>query len=196
MTSIMLSAGRATRLGGGCKAMKLVGGRTMHEWWRRTHLDKPTVVCRSEDAASIPGPSIVCDEGGGPAFALRAALALVAEPVTVVYADTWVPAVPHEDEFCGVAAARGPRSWDVVEDGLVAYRHVDADEAALVAIGLYRFADVERLGKCVDEAINGRTIGAEVGLADVVNLYGLPFVPVVGWQDVGDPQALARWRHL
>lgn len=193
----MLSAGRATRLDGVCKAMNLVGGRTMYEWWRRCQLTKPTVVCRSEHARSIPGPTIICDEGGGPAFALRAALALVTEgPVTVTYADTWVPAVPHDTEFCGVAAARGPRSWDVVEDGLVAYRHVDEAEAALVAVGLYRFADVDRLTKCIDEAIGRRTIGAEVGLADVVNAYGLPFVPVLGWQDVGDPQAIARWRHL
>lgn len=197
MTALMLSAGKATRLGGECKALSKVGRFAMHEWWRRILLERITVVCRSEFEHEIPCRTIVCDDGGGPAVALATALEYLDDsPLTVIYGDTWAPVAPRADEFCGVAAAGGGRSWDVVEDGLVAYRHVDEGEAALVAIGLYRFTRVDDLSEVLDKVLADAHPTAEVGMADVVNRYGLPFVPVTGWQDVGDHDARARWRYM
>lgn len=204
MTVLLLSAGNATRLGDsapeGCKAAAMVNDRQMLDWtWEA--FGRPIVVCRGKHLKVISKSidTVVVDEGGGPAFALGKALAKVqpTDSVTVVFADTWVPewGVPRDPEFCGVAAAKGGRSWDVVEDGLVAYRHVADSEAALVCIGLYRFADPQALKDAVDKALVNAPSG-EVGMGDVVNTYGLPFVPVLGWQDVGDPLALARWRPL
>lgn len=200
MTALMLSAGKATRLNGACKAAAVIGRRPMHEWWHRVLLERITVVCRSEHADALPTQTIVCDDGGGPAVALATALEspLVDSdrPLTVIFGDTWVPACPLADEFCGVAAAGGGRSWDVIEDGLLAYRHVDDGEAALVAIGLYRFARPDDLRTVLDKVIADAHPTAEVGMADVVNAYGLPFVPVTGWQDVGDFDARRRWRLM
>jgi hypothetical protein len=191
----MLSAGNASRLGGGCKALTEVGGRTMLDWWRSI-AGTVTVVCRSEHANLIDGPVVICDDGGGPALALSAALEHVEDrPLTVVYADTWVPAVPAVMEFCGVAAGEGGRKWDVIEDDIAAYCEVPEGSSALVAIGLYRFARLDDLFDAVGKVLFDAPPG-EVGMADVVNAYGLPFIPVPGWQDVGDPAAQARWRLM
>lgn len=204
MTTLLLSAGNATRLGerapGGCKAMTEVGGRTIIDWW--SDVDPGLqVVCRREHAGVLPTAAnpVYCDDGGGAAVAVKAALPTEG-PVTVVYADTWLPSwqVPKGVDWCAVAAASGGRKWDVVEDGLVAYRDVEPGEAALVCIGLYRFADVDRLEWALQEAIGMAQFfgGGEAGMADVVNAYGCTFRPVVGWQDVGDPRALSQWKAL
>lgn len=201
MTTLMLSAGEATRLGdlapGGCKAMTVVGGRTMIDWWTELAGETPTVVCRSSHLAVIDDtvPTVVCDDGGGAARALNAGLTACKpdEPVTVVYADTFVSVVPNGSEWCAVDAAQGGRAWDIVEDGLVYYGDLPPEEMALVCVGLYRFAETDRLDVAVTHAL--AQADGEVGMADVVNFYGLPFVPVAGWQDVGDPEALARWRQ-
>lgn len=204
MTAVLLSAGKATRLGDrapqGCKALVEVGGETMLGHWRkRFSADDFLVVCRSEhqDAMDDAGVrSVVCDTGGGPAAALAAALPYCSGPTTVIYADTWSSHLPEADAFCGVAAASGGRNWDVVEDGLVAYRHVEVGEVALVAVGLYRFPELGPLRVAIGKA---RSMAAflgdsEAGLADVVNHLDIPFVPVVGWRDVGTPDALDAWR--
>lgn len=206
MTVLLLSAGRATRLGdlapSGCKAAMKVGDRTMIDWVWETFDERPVVVCRPEHGSVISKeiPTVTTDEGGGPAVAVAKALAAGAiegeAPVTIIYADTWIPVwgIPHEPEFCGVAAGFAGRAWDVVEGGTVTYRHVT--EAALVCIGLYRFTDSGALADAVGKAMANAEANAEVGMGDVVNAYGLPFVPVLGWQDTGDQLALARWRPL
>lgn len=204
MTAILLSAGKASRLGGlapdGCKALVKVAGTTMLDHWAGVFDDDLLVVVRSEHVPAMTGRGIdfvTCDSGGGPAVALRTGLALAVEdqPVTVIYADTWVPAwaVPVGDDWCAVAAAGGGRRWDTLVEGQLAYEWVDTDEVALVAVGLYRFSDPDRLAKCLAAAIDDTD---ETGLAPVVNLYGSPMVPVVGWQDVGDPEAIDRWGAL
>lgn len=207
MTTLLLSAGKATRLGddapGGCKALAVVGGKTMLGWW--LDFDPTlTLVCRSEHVPHLPTglvDTITCDSGGGAAVAVQEALPFADGPVTVAYADTWVPAdcVPRGQDWCAVAAAAGGRRWDVVEGGLVAYTDVPAGDAALVCIGLYRFNDTPALAKALTEAIVlARLEGREAGMADVVNIYGdgLSFRPVLGWQDVGDPHALSSWRRM
>ena len=204
MTTVLLSAGRASRLGdrapGGCKALLDVGGRTMLDWWTDLAPDGLVVVVRSEHVDLLPdGVSrVVCDQGGGPAQALAAALVACDgdSPVTVAYADTWLPGLPPGDEWCAVAAAKGGRRWDVAEEGLLAYRDVDLGEVALVAVGAYRFGARWRLELALDFELRQAPPDAEVGLAEVVNDLGLPFVPVLGWQDVGDETALASWGPL
>lgn len=199
MTSLLLSAGEATRLRGiapgGCKAMTIVGGLTMVGWWTALLGRSPTVVCRSEHLAVLPDDidTVICDSGGGPARALEAGLAACAadEPVTVAFADTWLPELPDGPEWCAVAAADPGRSWDVVEDGIVYYG--DPGDVAVVCIGAYRFAEAERLATAVETAI-AWSEASEVSMGEVVNTYRLPFVAVNGWQDVGDPIALNRWR--
>lgn len=201
MTAFLLSAGNATRLDdlapGGCKAMTIVGGQTMLDWWASSLGEMPTVVCRSDHLVVLPDNvnTVICDTGGGPARALQAALDVCDpdEPVTVAYADTWLYELPEGDEWCAVAAAPGGRSWDVVEDGFVWYG--DPIDAALVCVGAYRFGDFERLARSVDDALEA-SHNAEVGMGEVVNFYLLPYVPAFGWQDVGDPDALGRWRAL
>ena len=202
MSTFLLAAGEATRLGGSCKAMTLVGDRPMVDWWRDALGAAPTVICRSVDLPWIPIhiPAVTCDEGGGPARALSCALefARPAEPVTVIYADTWLPALPDITEFCAVAKAKGGRKWDIYDEGgYVTYEMLPAGEEAWACVGAYRFADPFRLRLAVDSALEEHGAdGAEVGMGDVVNRYGVPFVPVKGWQDVGDHAAVARWRPL
>lgn len=203
MTTLLLSAGQATRLGdaapGGCKALVDVGGRTMLDWWQEIDPGL-TLVCRPEHAHMVlsKASDVVLSNGGGSAVAVQDALQYgLDSPVTVAFADTWVPAhaVPAGVDWCGVAAAPGGRRWDVLEGGLLAYVDLDPGASALVAIGLYRFADVERLVKVVDSAVTrAQRQGVEAGMADVVNLYGCSFKPVWGWQDVGDMAALAAWK--
>lgn len=203
MTTLLLSAGQATRQGKrapmGCKALVDVGGRTMLDWWQE-YDPGLTLVCRPEHASGVlsKASDVVLSNGGGPAAAVQDALRYGADgPVTVVYADTWVPvhAVPKGVDWCGVAAAAGGRRWDVLEGGLLAYVDCGPGSAELVAIGLYRFADVDRLIKVVDTAVE-RAVewGVEAGMSDVVNLYGCTFKPVWGWQDVGDEAALDAWK--
>lgn len=197
MTAVLLSAGRSTRLGlrapGRCKALLKVGGRTMLDHWRDRFPDL-VVVVRSEHRDLLPDDvqRVVCDEDGGPARALAAALDVCDQgPITVIYADTWTPHVPEGSEWCGVAAAAGGRNWYVAEEGLLAYRAVAEDEVALVGVGLFRFAEKWRLALALTHELMVGT--GEVGLDGVVNDLDIPFVPVVGWQDVGDPEALGRF---
>lgn len=206
MTGVLLAAGKATRLGQlaphGCKALVKVGGETMLDHWRGHFGDELLVVCRSEHADLLPDDvrRVTCDTGGGPAVALAAALPQCGQgPTTVAYADTWVKYLPEGHEWCAVGAGAGGRSWDVVEDGLLAYRYVDFGEAALVGIGLFRFAELWRLELALDHEIRFAGVhapGIEIGLADVANALNLPLAPALGWQDVGDPAALAAWRPM
>lgn len=199
MTVVVLAAGNATRMKHlaprGCKALAAPGGRTMIEWTRQATGENPLVVCKSEHVELIgtDASTVVCDELGGPVRALKEALPYVDihGPLTVLYSDTWVPALP-QGEFCGVAAADGGRFWDVVEDGLAAYRYVDSDEAALVCIGAYRFHHIPRLRRCVGFAL--ASVGPAASMAEVVNHYRMPFRTVTGWQDIGDEPAFGRFR--
>jgi hypothetical protein len=207
VTAVLLSAGHASRLGdlapGGCKAALPVGGGMMLDWWRDLVDDELLVVVRPEHLEVLPERPDVryleCDGGGGPAAALAFALPWCEpnQPVTVGYADTWLPELPVGSEWCAVAAARGGRRWDVVEDGLLAYRDVELGEVALVAVGAYRFGALWRLRLALEHELSlVPSLDTEVGLADVVNTLGLPLVPAYGWRDVGDPVALASWSAL
>lgn len=164
----------------------------MLDWWRDRFPDL-VVVVQSKHASLLPDDvrRVICDLGGGPARSLAAALPECDNgPITVIYADTWTPHVPEGDEWCGVAAAMGGRSWYVAEEGLLAYRSVGEDECALVGVGLFRFAQKWRLALALSHELNQ----GETGLDQVVNDLDLPFVPVVGWQDVGDTESLLKWR--
>lgn len=178
--------------------MTIVGGRPMLDWWGDLLGGRPTVVCRSDHLAVIPDDvdTVICDDGGGPAAALAAALDVCdpGEPVTVGFADTWLQTLPEGSAWCAVAAADPGRAWDVVDDGIVWYG--DPGETSLVCVGAYRFAEHYRLADAVAVAIDDAEVRGvnEATMGAVVNAYGLPFVSVSCWQDVGDPGALDRWR--
>lgn len=207
MTTLLLSAGRGTRLDGAapgnCKALLEVGGRTMLEWWQTFDPDL-TVVVRSEHVELLPPGTnfTVCDAEGGPANAVASVMRLLPDtrPVTIAYADTWLPELPPGSEWCAVAAALGGRRWYVVEDGLLSYVEIPLREAALVAVGAFRFASVSYFIDAVEAALTVNELmdgPDEVGMDAVVNAYGgLPFVPAFGWQDVGDSVGIAKWRPV
>lgn len=198
-TALLLSAGKAERLGGlapgGCKAMVEVGGRSMLDWWRDA-FPRLIVACRSEHNDVLPNdvPRVICNEGGGPARALRKAMdACDQGPITVIYADTWVPVVPRGPSWCAVAPADGGRKWYVAEDGLLNYRYVDEGVTEIVGVGLFRFPEKWRLTLALEHELAVTPEGQDCGLDVVSNDLGLEFEPVLGWQDVGDPQALEAW---
>lgn len=204
MTAVMLSAGKASRMGslapGGCKALVEVDGVTMFEHWAE-RFDDLFLVCRSDNLGVLSARGmlpelVVTDEERGPAWALACALNYVdtAEPVTVIYADTWLGGDPPQgDDWTAVAAAQGGRPWYVAEHGGLCYRNTHPTEVVLAGIGLFRFADHARLRRCLEVSLSEE---AEVGMGMVHNLYGAPFRPVSGWQDVGTPEALAAWRAV
>lgn len=200
MRAIILSAGRAVRLGNlaprGCKVLTKVGGVSV----LRRQLDlldgyDVTVVARSAHVdllKSYPVEVVAHDLYDGPVGALNAA-----EPVgdtLVVYGDTlWerLPEPPeyyqHTDgrtismsEWIGVAGAPGGRKWDVISGTEIGYRWVGEDQFAIVCVGLYRFAHAERLtGPSMPEALAR---------------YGpLQHLAIPGWRDVGDIDAVAAF---
>lgn len=197
MTAVLLSAGRATRLGGRCKALVEVGGRTMIEHWS-DRFDDLLVVCRAEHVHDVQCQHawvVPFDEGGGPARALDAALPHLTESglLTVIYADTYVSApLPAGIDWTGVAAAQGGRPWYVAEHGGLDYRNTHPSEVVLAGVGLFRFSDLDRLRQCLHAALDGRD--KEVGMDAVHNLYAAPFAVINGWQDVGTEEALTAWR--
>lgn len=190
--NLILTAGKAARMGNlspdGCKALTVFRGRPTIEW-QLDVLGEAVIVCRSDHVSRLSeyGRSFATDEMGGPAGALRAALAEPADdPVTVVYADSYFEELPTESEWCGTGRGYGGRSWDLVGDP-VRYRHVEAWASANVCVGLYRFADPQRL----TDVLNGLAGGGELGMPAVLSQYHLPFIPVPSWVDLGTPEALA-----
>lgn len=204
MELIVLTAGRATRLGSfapaGCKALVRVHDRPMlANQLDVVEPDHTTVVCRSAHTRLLYGFDVLAlpfDEGGGPARALQACVPLfgrdITGPVVVAYADTWFTELPHGKDWCGTHPAPGGRYWDVADDELL-YRYVRPDVTLPVCVGLYRFDDLERLADAIGLATLAST--EEVGMGPVVRRYGARFVDVPSWQDVGDPAALVAFKR-
>jgi hypothetical protein len=191
MTSVILTAGAGTRMGGsapdGCKALVMAGRRLMIEW-QTDLLGGARIVCRERHAERLAryGHVVVDDSLAGPAHALKAGVAGLSGPVTVLFADTYVEAVPEGDAWCGVATAPYARVWDVVRTRQVVRAKAEAPEQ--VCIGLYRFPDAGRLLATLSTYWHHG-----MGLGPVVNAERLPFVRVTDWQDVGTYDALERF---
>lgn len=185
--NVILTAGLGTRMGDlapdGCKSLTMVDGRPAIEWQLGV-LGEATIVCRGRHKHILEqyGPVIVDDSLCGPVFALNAALPADG-PITVVYADSLFTALPHGDEWCGVAEASGPRSWDVVDYDeeammpMVRHRWVSREETARVCTGIYRFGELRKI--------------SELSMPEMLNRRRTPMVEISSWRDVGTPEALA-----
>lgn len=198
MNLVVLTAGRATRLGPdapyGCKALTPINGRPIIErQMAAADADTVTIVARSEHRSLLTeyGDVVIHDGFDGPARALSAAIRRVPTPVLAAYADTFFAEVPAGEDWCGTHEAQGGRYWDVADDDVV-YRYVRPDRTVDVCVGLYRFDDHDRLTAALIRACS--VPHHEVGMSGVVNRYGCRFVDVPSWQDIGDRDALARFK--
>lgn len=202
MKPVILTAGRATRAGkyapDGCKALVLLDGRPVIEHQLDVLQADPVIVCRSEHAPMLRayGEVITNDRGRGAGDALASALAVVDEPVAVAYADTWFSALPDGEDWCGVGIGHGGRNWYVISPNHTAtYANVPADEVALVGVGLFHFADIDRLRRITNRfGTEWRWRGEEWGLDVVLNTYETwRAVHVPSWRDVGSVEHIEAW---
>lgn len=197
MNLVVLTAGRATRLGSdaphGCKAETPLDGRPIiSRQIQAADPDTVTIVCRSEHQSLMRrwGTVITHDGYDGPARALCAAIHHIDTPIVVAYADTFFTDLPDGQDWCGVHDAPGGRYWDVADDDVI-YRYVRPDRTVSACVGLYRFDDHDRLTAALIRAC--AVPHHEVGMSGVVNRYRCRFVDVPSWQDIGDRDALARF---
>ena len=198
MRALILSAGKSTRLGGKQKLLVTAGGIPVHEWHRRALTDyKTAVVVRPEDDAEVAAALTWADrivphgKTNGPVGAIAAYLRLFDDDteLLVVYADTLIPAQPlPPGDWVGVSRLTD-RTWDHQNKYGV---WVKEELPTMVAVGLYRFADLQELRRVMDEVGDKD----DHHLPDLLNLYQARVyttqVPITGWHDAGDPAALAR----
>ena len=195
--AVILAAGRATRLGGVNKLLVEAAGVPVLNWHERALADYridavvPTADCVAVLRAGWEGGTLVgSDEYDGPAGALRTYVRAVGlnEPLVVVFADTLLRTVPDDvGNWVGVAPAPW-RVWDY-KQGDLWMRGVPHFE---VCVGVYRFEDAEALRCSLDALPVGRELAMVTLLREYDNKHRLNTVPVHGWQDAGDHDALAR----
>ncbi len=204
MRAVVLSAGKASRLGGVNKLLITAGDRPVYEW-HRALLEgyRTAVVSRPADAGEIairlPWVDRVVGhpEPDGPVGALAAYLDAYPEDedLLVLYADTLlVPQPLPGGDWVGVAPAPA-RRWDFPTDrGHWARGVIDVP----VCVGIYRFAYPAELRKAI---VGAREDAEAIGVSDVpmtllLNRYArevsLPWNRIRGWHDAGDPEALSR----
>lgn len=199
MTAVVLSAGKATRLNGMCKALVYVAGERAIDRQAAVLDAEPLVVVRTEHVEDVKAAGyhpVVCDELGGPIRALKAALAHCkrGEPVTVLFADTMLEHVPSDvSNWVMYDYAWGGREWDTVHlysNGVFSARawYPDKDYRA-VAVGAYSFSDVDALKWATEN------VPDDGPLAWMLNAYPhkLDGVRAVGWRDVGDFDSIAKF---
>jgi hypothetical protein len=179
--NVILTAGLATRMGdrapGGCKALAMVDGRPAIEHQLEL-LGNATIVCRTPHARRLEqyGRVVIHDWLGGPALALRAALAVLQghATVTVLYADTLLKDLPEGRSWCATAWTDETREWDLVVGDSVVRRRGPGE----ACVGAYRFDDPWLVASLIDVVGAGQ-------LGPVVNLMQPRFVQVEGWRDIG-----------
>lgn len=198
--AVILAAGRSTRLGGVNKLLVNAGGVPVHEWHRRAlagfkvgAVVRPTDFHEVSEAAPWLDEVVGHERQDGPVGALLAYLNDSNEPITVVYADTLLPQVPDEDDdWVGVAKAPG-RVWDYWEGEWT--RGVPYVE---VCVGAYRFNCVSCLRTTARNLV-AKSDG-ETHMADLLRSYSdehnVQRLPLEGWQDAGDPEAVARVKKI
>jgi hypothetical protein len=199
MTAVVLSAGRATRLNGMCKALVWVAGRRAVDRQAEVLGVDPLVVVRTEDVQAVRAAKyrpVVCDDLGGPVRALKAALPECDpdEPVVVLFADTMVRSLPlSRSNWVGYDFTWGGREWDTVHlysNGVFSSRAwFPAKDYRSVAVGAYSFSDVAALRWACENAPD------DGPFAWMLNAYPHPLegVRAHGWQDVGDVEAVGRY---
>lgn len=196
MSVVVLSAGKASRLGGICKALTDVKGRTAIDRQTEALGEKPLLVVHSQHSRFVAERGFdfrVCDEYGGPIRALKAALPFVEFPLTVLFADTLFTRLPTGSDWVGYGYRKGGREWDTIEltpKGVFSARAWYPDDGFhAVAAGAYNFSDRDGLLAAVDE------VPDDGPMAWLCNAYPFPLEAerLLGWQDVGDFKAIARF---
>ena len=197
MKAVILAAGKSTRLGGQSKLLVEAGGKPVHEWHRQAlegfevgAVVRPTDFNDVEREVPWLKKLVGHNDYDGPVGALLAYLGESSEPITVIYADTLLPTVPKDDHDW-VAVAPAPwRVWDYYDGEWT--RGVPYVE---VCIGAYRFSCISCL-KCISRNLLQKADGIEVHMVDVIRAYSeehiIQRLRVEGWQDAGDPEAIAR----
>lgn len=200
--AVILSAGKATRLGGANKLTVEAGGLPVSEWHRRLLEGfRVAVVAPTGDAAglamALPWADRVLGHAraDGPVGALSAYLSAYPEDgeIVVLFADTLLaPQSLPEGDWVGVADSP-QRRWDFpAGDGI----YLRGTLAFPVCVGIYSFSWASKLREAAAEAMEDGTIFGErdVPMIRLLNRYEpqLREMPVRGWHDAGDPEAISR----
>lgn len=203
MRAFILSAGKATRMGGlaphGVKSLCSLGGRTLFDIQSEALRDQgwEPVLFTSVELPDLPHH--VLPQHSGPGEALYHALRYADGPTLVVYADTlWTGILPNPGEWVGVADPPNlGRNWDVAAER---FEYRFAREGEKVCVGLYCFTSPDEVRDACLRARRERD--GEIGMADVLNLLPPPERHLIdGWTDVGDALSLrlaqidTAWQH-
>lgn len=218
MRGIILAGGKATRLGPLAaqlnKSLVSIGQQPMLvrqvQQLQRAGCDTIDVVTSPGsddqvrnviDCAGLPNVyTSVQPEPLGPGDALGWGLQLIRrEDVLVLMADTLLADedVINLTTSSAVAVAAAPATRPFCVKSPLSDRWLDAEVAAgtaNVAVGAFFFQSAAALERIIKK-LRRKNSGDEIGMADVLNDYGvekLQLVPVTSWQDVGDVPALAR----
>ena len=196
--TVIVAAGRSTRLDGACKLLVEAAGQPVHKW----HTD---VWGQETDAIVLPehvdalgdagwnGNIYGVDAGGGPARALLEYMDTVQEKdvVNVVYADSLLRHRPNaKGDWVGVSIAQSGREWDFW-NGFSWARGMPKVE---VCCGVYQFSN----GELLLEILRGVEYpsGEEVGMTTVLRRYDheqrLERLWIRDWQDAGDWEAIRK----
>lgn len=193
MRVLILNAGKSTRLDGRDKMFVEAGGVPVHQWHRRAYDGLDVALVTRSDAET---PSWIervhrHDEADGPLGAVASYLNAYDDDdeLLVVYADTLIAKQDFPDgDWVGVSLLLD-RTWDHVNRYGQWVKDVLPTQ---VGVGVYRFADLTLLRRCI-ESLGTKP---DYHLPDLLNLYGAtryltPFT-LVGWHDAGDWAALSR----
>jgi len=190
---LILNAGKATRLDGHDKLFVEAGGVPVHEWHRRAYdgLDVALVTRTGKATPDWITRVHRHDASDGPLGAVNSYLQAYDDDkeLLVVYADTLIAKQDLPDgDWVGVSLLL-QRRWDHVNR----YgQWVNDILPQQVGVGVYRFADLDLLRRCIESL----DIKLDHHLPDLLNLYAAsrylaPFT-LVGWHDAGDWAALSR----
>lgn len=203
--ALILAAGRSSRLGGVSKLLVNAGGTSVADWHRRA-LDgfEVSAVIRPEDRRSLelvaPWLELLDHpRADGPVGALLAYLEARPQEegeLLVLFADTLVPAAPADPgDWVGVAPAPW-RAWDYYLEGLGWSRGIPQIE---VCAGIYRFSCRSCLRRNAQD-LAAQSKGRELHMVELLRAYERDHLiqPILidGWQDAGDPAAIARVKAI
>lgn len=195
--TIVLAAGKSTRLGGQCKLLVEADGVAVHRWHTAAWGENIDALVLPEHvgpllSAGWTGQAIGRDCGGGPARALLEYLNIVQEHgrITVVYADSLIKSkLDTPGDWVGLSVAPG-RVWDYWNG----FDWVRGMPNIRVCCGIYQFED----GQLLKDVLEGIEYldGSEVAMTTVLRRYDhkrrLERLFIDDWQDAGDWDALGK----
>lgn len=194
--TIVLAAGKSTRLDGKCKLLVEADGIPVHKWHAAAWGKADALVLPEHVnpllSAGWQGLAIGLDCGGGPARALLEYMDIVQEQgrITVVYADSLIKSrIDAPGDWVGVSVAPG-RIWDYWNG----FDWVRGMPLVRVCCGIYQFED----GALLLDILQGIEYSNdnEVGMTTVLRRYDherrLERLFIEDWQDAGDWEALKK----